>query len=128
MGCLTSSSGASVYGPLIDRIEVQENTRLNFRLNFFPLKWPKYWEEEDPSILKTEARGSQVSDPVWAAQQDPRPKKPTTNHIGRCVSYLPHHCDETLDQSNLRKEGFILAPSQRAQSMEEGREGVVAGP
>lgn len=58
----------------------------------------------------------------------PCPKKPTANNIGRCVSYLPHHCDETLDQSNLRKEGFILAPSQRAQSMEEGREGVVARP
>lgn len=41
------------------------------------------------SILKTEARGSQVSDPVWATQQDPAPKSQLQTTLeGVLVTFL----------------------------------------
>lgn len=34
---------------------------------------------------------------------------------------LPYNCDKILGRSNLREEGFLLAHSQRVQSIMEGK-------
>ena len=39
-----------------------------------------------------------------------------------CVGYIPHSSDRESDRSNLREEGFILAPSLRVQSVHQGQE------